>query len=538
MTTKEIINVDGAWKTALGSWNSPSIPFVITPQTKEEMRELGVVGKALQGELAFMKYPEFQTYLNLERIVKTFPQNSQRAVETIAKHEVGHRFCPYDIVTMIIMNHAIEKTLQGQKLPYDSKAASKNILNLFTDTCINTRLYRSGDSDIPWAYEELSKGKKDSKLWRVYAKSMETAWGTKILPDDTKLNKEELEAAQAIARLFDGNFFDRTGWRQNGSNYATLISKFLEDEKGDGESSMGNASGNMPQQIEEKTEKELAKRLAEIGSNGLPGNKEGLKEFKEIMAGFGKGDPVKASISFYDMLSKSYDVMFATKPFGRPRTNPFQPVKWNPSMDADKLDVNYSAQVGGKIIPGINTYMWNTRRREVRGGLEEVNPNLDLYLDSSMSMQNPIEGISLPVLAGFVAAKKANRKGATVRSTNFSGEGQSKTQEATRDLQSVFENLVIHYNGGTVFPQDVLSAGEDPRQAIIITDTFIANKEKVGNAIAEFKKRNKDNRVTIYALNPVIESDYLQNAGAEVIHGTTTDIFKRVIGKADEVYTR
>ena len=32
--------------------------------------------------------------------------------------------------------------------------------------------------------------------------------------------------------------------------------------------------------------------------------------------------------------------------------------------------------------------------------------------------------------------------------------------------------------------------------------------------------------------------NYLRGAGAEVIQGTTTDVFKRVIGKADEVYTK
>lgn len=539
MNEKPEIKVDEAWNEALRNWNAPSIPYVITPRSKEDIAQLGQVGSALKGEMAFMKYPEFQTYMNLENIVDKFPKEPQRAVRAIATHEVGHRFCPWDVVTTLILNHAVTKSLEGQTLPYDAKSAAKNILNLFTDMCINTRTSERGNEDIHWAYSELSKGKEKSKLWRVYAKSMETAWNREILPKGVKLKDEEMSAAQEIAGLFKQNYFDRDKWRENSARYASLISKFLEDEKKDGEGGFDDTCGNnIPKDMDDKTAQELAKRLAQIGSDGLPQNPAGLKEFQEIMAGFGQGDAKHASIQFYDMLSKSYDVMFATKPFGRPRVNPFQPIKWNPSMGAEKLDVDYSVQTGGRIIPGVTTHTWNTRRRESFGGLEEVVPNLDLYLDTSSSMPNPLEQISLPVLAGFVVAKKAHRKGASIRSTNFSGRGQSSTQEFTRDLKSIFENLVIHYNGGTVFPTDKLLEGQDPKQVLVITDTFLGNETEAANAVGELRKRHKGNRVTVYEINSSPHGAYLRNSGAEVIQGTTTDIFKRAIGKCEEVYSR
>lgn len=533
------IKVDQAWNGALKSWNSPSVPYVIASKGKEDLANLGKIGQALSGELAFMKYPEFQTYMNLESIAQKLPSNPQRGANAIAAHEVGHRFCPYDIVTTIILNNAVKKALKGEKLPYDVDGAAKNILNLFTDTCINTRLTQRGNEDISWAYQELSKGKQDSKLWRVYAKSMENLWNREILPKDTKLSREEVTVAKEIAELFNQNYLDRATWKSNSVRYAQLISKFLEDEKEDGESGFDdNCGNNMPKEIDEGTAQELAKKLAQLGSDGLPQNPQGLKEFQEIMAGYGQGDAKHASIQFYDMLSKSYEVRFATRPFGRPRTNPFQPIRWNPSMGAEKLDVDYSTQVGGKIIPGVNTYMWNTRKRESFGGLEEVVPNLDLYLDTSMSMPNPIETISLPVLAGFVVAKKAHRKGAQIRSTNFSGKGQSATQDFTRDLNAVFENLVIYYNGGTVFPTERLLEGADPKQVLVISDTFLGNEGEATNSITELCKRHKGNKVAIYEIGSSPHGDYLRSAGAEVIRGTTTDIFKRAIGKSEEVYSR
>ncbi len=531
------LKVEEAWNNALTTWNSPTVPHVIAPRTTPELKDLGEIGQALQNELAFMNYPSYQTYLNINTISDKLKEDPVRGVRAISKHELGHRFCPYDTITSIILKHAVKKELEGQQLPYNADSAANLILNLWADMTINTRLSRNGDEDIVWAFQQLSAAKKD-KLWKVYARSMELAWNKKILPEEVGLGDDENKAAKEIADLFAGEFFDKATWKRSITTYARVISKFLESESKDKDSALDNNAGNAPKTIDEKTSRELAKRLAEIGSDGLPTNPRGLREFKEIMAGVGQGDPKKASITFYDQLSDSYEVMFSTRLFGRPRTNPFQPVRWTPSMSADKLDVDYSVSTGGKIIPGVNTYGWNTRRRESRGGLEEVVPNSDLYLDSSGSMRDSVEQISLPVLAGFVVAKKAHRKGASIRSTNFSGDKQYATQDWTRDLNKIFENLVIHYGGGTVFPTSALLAeGHDPKQVMVITDTFLGNEEDTAKAIIGLKSRNKGNKVAIYALHPVDRADYLRTAGAEVIHGTSTDIFKKAIGKADEVYT-
>ena len=114
---------------------------------------------------------------------------------------------------------------------------------------------------------------------------------------------EEAAAAKELAVIFEGEVFDKSSWREKMKVYARTISKFLEEEKKDKSSAWDDVSGNIPQEIDEKTIGELAKRLAEIGSDGLPTQPAGLKEFKEIMTGFGKGDPQQASITFYEMLS-------------------------------------------------------------------------------------------------------------------------------------------------------------------------------------------------------------------------------------------
>ncbi len=546
-TLKDKINIGTSWKKALASWNHPAIPQVIVPKA-EEMEQLGEIGAILQGQLAFMKYPEFQTYANLENIVSSLQENPQRGLDAIMKHEAGHRFCPYDIVTMLILNHTVTKALEGKVK--EPKAQAHTVMNLYTDMCLNTLLVQQGDQDIPWAYQQLSKDKTESRFWKVYGKSMELAWKKEILPQNTSLNQQEIQTAEALSKLFESSFFDKTAWKYGIEQYAQIMSPFLEEPpkkrgkgkgkgQGTGRPSTGfdDMTSNIPKTLDERTKRELAKRLAEIGSNGLPKNPQGMKEYKEMMAGFEQGDPVKASIEFYDMLSNAYEVSFATRPFGKQKLSPFQPTKWYPSMSIEQLDIYHSLQEGGRLIPGVNTYAWNNRRRETYG-LEEIIPNLDIYIDSSGTMPNPVEEISLPVLSGFVVAKKAHRKGAKIRATNFSGEGQFETQKMTRELYSIFKKLVTYFNGGTVFPTEALLEVSDPKQAIIITDTFLGNTENTAQAISELRKRNPKNKVTIYAIHQSANGEQLRSAGAEVIYGTSTDIFKKVIGKADEVYVK
>src|SRR3989344_4111252 len=132
------LRIEDAWKKASMSWNSPAIPLVIVTKTREERQNFGQIGDLLEHELAFMKFPEFQTYVNLENIVTHFPEDPQRGLTAVLKHEQGHRFCPYDTITLILLNHAVQRELDGATLPYDKDSASKIIVNLFTDMCLNT----------------------------------------------------------------------------------------------------------------------------------------------------------------------------------------------------------------------------------------------------------------------------------------------------------------------------------------------------------------------------------------------------------------
>lgn len=562
------MDVEGAWKTALRAWNYPSIPSVIAPVSERDFSELGNIAPMLKGQLAFMNFPEFQTYANLENIAKAAKSNHQRGLEAVLKHEIGHRFCPFDKITLLILNYSVLKELKRHKLPYKAELASGIVVNMFLDMCVNTTLAKKGDEDIPWLYKEISiESMKDmGELFRVYALSMEKSWQMEIFPH-SKLMKhkdEEIKAAEDIAEMFEYGFFDKSKWKGLSAEYARIIAPFLTDKRQDGKGAIDNINQNKPGKIDEKTAKELAKRVTEIDNRGTPKTKkneklcekcgkdkkkckcngkekikpdtDGLKEFKEIMAGFGYDNPVKASITFYEVLSNAYDVLFAKRPFGRPKSNPFQPIKWHPSMGAALLDVDYSVTTGGKIIPGVNTYAWNKKKRDPTGGIEDVLLDLDIYIDSSGSMPNPCDELSLPVLAGFVVAKKAHRKGAKISATSFSS--GSVTQKPTSELNKIYDVLVTYLGGGTIFPVDKMTETKGPKQVLIITDTYLCNAGEAAGAIRWLKQANRHNKVTIYAMCEMPDSESLREAGADIITGTSTDIFRKVIGKGDEIYSK
>lgn len=526
--------LQASWKNARIEWNNPSIPAIINVQ---DCSQHGTGGQALKEQLAFMKYPEFQTYANIEKINDTFP-NFTKGYNAITTHEVGHRYCPYDQITGFFLARKAEQGLQegGEKKP---KTMAPQVMNLYTDTCINTRLIRNNNKDIIWAYKELSKDpeRKKSPLWHVYMRAYEILSDTRILEKEATLTEQEQDAATALAGLFqDKNPMEKAGWEQGIHDYARIIAPFLNEKTQKHTSTISNSGAESiptPEQAKELLE-EIARRLARPGTDGLPTNPQAVKEFKEIMAGLGEGNPAKASITFYEQLARKYSVRFATQPYGRERTSPFTTNKWCPSDPVDELDIPHSILTSGIVIPGVTTQKWKSRITTTKGGETETTPTLDILIDSSGSMPDPLETISLPVLAGMVAARRAKKQG--IRIMNYSGKCIEVAR--TTNLEEAYAGLVLYQGGGTTFPitEFLAHPEQDPRLSLIITDTFLANTDEAISAIKQFKGRNKNNKVTIYAITQLPNADQLISAGAECIHGTTPNIFKHILGKTEKTY--
>ncbi|MBR9701018.1 VWA domain-containing protein [Candidatus Woesearchaeota archaeon] len=525
--------VKQAWDEGMRFWNRPSIPQPIVVTDEAGLQE-HKVGKK---NLAFMHFPSYQVFLNLLEMEEQF-ENPEIALHAICKHEIGHRFNPYDKITLLILNRNAERGLHSAGNE-NAKELATDIVNLYTDTCINTRNIRQGDTDTAWTYRDLNRNPKmkSSPSWHVYMRSNELLWKQGLLTEDTIVTKTEQEAAASVARLFHNkNPMDKNNWEQDVIAYARILSPFLT-EKNDGEMMPtfdDTAGGNKPTPEElGEIGRSLARRLAKLGNDGLPTDKDAVKEYKDLMSGLGEGDPHKATVQFYEQLAKSYSVKFAKKPFGSAKKTPLHLNRWSPSDPIGKLDVQQSIQSSGVLIPGLTTKKWTYKTSQDRG-VEEVIPTLDIFIDSSGSMPDPSEEISLPVLAGFVATRRAINNG--VRVINYSE--NSIATERTNNLQTAYENLVLFQGGTTYVPIDEFLANpeDDPRLSLIITDTFFFNTVQAIDAIKQLKERNRHNRVTIYAITELPNAEALAAGGAECIHGTTTNIFKHILGKTEGVY--
>src|SRR3989344_3134524 len=521
--------IDKSIKEAFNFWDHPSIPEPVYKDVYLKNINLEILEK----NFAFMEYPSYQTYLNLEKIASTF-ENTERALNAITKHEFGHRYVPYDAATSVILGHFVVKSLKDKAKDYImSHEIPDTILNLFADMCINTELVNKGDEDIIYLYRQLTK-ESCPDLWKVYIRSMEKAWNVKLFPKEINLKPNLESAAQSISNLFHENVLNKEKWNSKISEFAINIYKFLDYETIALIPLIDPLSTNFPKELNDKLKEDLVKKFRkDIDSLNIGHMKDLLDIMSESKPDY--NHLKSASIRFYDLASQYYTIRFAKKSFEGAREGKFQPIKWNPSMGADKLDVEYSVTSGGRIIPSVTTYAWKSKKRK-ESLIKENILNLDLYIDSSMSMPNPILEVSLPVLAGFVVSKMANKKGAKVSVTNFSE--NYIAQEPTKNLIDIFEKLVIFQGGGTQFPVYELINEEkkDPRLIMIVTDTFLYNLESTLEAIAKLRK--KGNLVCIYGISEVIYKEEFERAGAQVVHGVTTDIFREMVGKTFEVYER
>ncbi|WP_394552724.1 VWA domain-containing protein [Agromyces sp. MMS24-JH15] len=129
---------------------------------------------------------------------------------------------------------------------------------------------------------------------------------------------------------------------------------------------------------------------------------------------------------------------------------------WEVGDDLADLDWPSTMQGGTTPIPGVTT----RRRSWIEGDPEPVETalDLDLYIDSSGSMPNPVTG-SPAVLAGTILALSVLRGGGRVRVTSFSGPSQvAGTGWFLRDPKPVIEGLATFFAGGTSFPLDLYGA--------------------------------------------------------------------------------
>jgi len=159
--------------------------------------------------------------------------------------------------------------------------------------------------------------------------------------------------------------------------------------------------------------------------------------------------------------------------------------------DPGRVDVLASLMAGGEL--GLLNPLARDEWREAvdRPGIEEV-PRMEIYLDTSGSMPNPLHGMNGMTLAALVLAVLAIRRGAVVRGVIYSS--TYMTSPWFRDEERALAWFLNFYGGGTVFPWDFLDAscGEDSGllRVVISDGDFIWNLRARGKGLGAAVKRS------------------------------------------------
>ncbi len=387
---------------------------------------------------------------------------------TVVSHEVGHyAMIPYDLATLMSLVNSADKVLKNVKL-------AKYVENLFADTVLNTFIYRNEKSTNPIdrkivkLYEKMSGDSSNSPdAWKLYLRSYEKLWN---LPDKTlatNVSNKVDNDAQSISDLLTHQTFLRDNWNKRMKTYTEILEPYLRDEN---QQKKELGKGILLQPQDPKQMKDIAGNIKKAAKS------MSKKQIKRIVTGLGLGTPQQANRWFYESKSQSYAVHLPRIMSMNSGTFPFTPKRWNFSDPISELDIAYSIQQAGAILPG-STYQWTHRESEGRH-IQHKKPDLLILLDTSGSMGDPNKYVSNSVIASMAASRCALNTGSKVGVINFSC--KSKTLYHTTDKKKIDDLLLHHQNGGTNLPtQEVLDVldrnKQKPNYLLMITDTAASN---------------------------------------------------------------
>jgi Uma2 family endonuclease len=414
--------------------------------------------------------------INSDRIKELM---GEEHIETVLSHEVGHiALCPYDLKTLLVMNYVAQKQL-------GNKVHAQNLTNLFQDIVVNSYIH---DFENPEKIVgALDKGiMKDNKLAQIYLRFYEKHWE---LPENTLIQKKDLDSevetrSEELKNLFEEKIYNHKSWCTKLPDFCDILRKYqqeLEDmqensamggnnkgKKGDGgdqEDIMSNAMGIGDIDIQKFSEEELDEALGKIAKEFK------MFELKELSYGLEKGDPKRINALYYKAQGEKYKLHLPKVISNNGELFPMSVKQWNPEDEATKLDINYSLQNYGTIIPGVTTFQWN--HEEGLNFKQNYDcPDLLIILDSSGSMPDPEQYESLAVISAMAAKKSALNLGARVAALNFSGDHREINY--TNDEEEIDKGLLYYYDGGTVLPTDsihkIVKGNSRKQHLVLITD--------------------------------------------------------------------
>ncbi len=442
------------WTQILELWNHPRL---LPPFLHKNAKD---APKPVQKEIAAFVYEDRRVHINLEHLCEELGTEPER-VHSVAAHEVGHHsLIPHSPEMALRLTAAANCVLKNW-------SDSQFIENIFDDMIDNTYIVENSEyfgRELITTISRMEKMKKE-RFGQLYLRSYENLWklapGT-LVPEtkDAKLAAD----AQKIAAILSDSTYQASTWPAKIENIAHIMKDYLPKNpsgmvcriRAPGE------LGNINQALQE-----IAKEMD-------------INDFQKMCAGLGLGTPDFANEQYYLGLARQYSIKLPETEVVAGEMYPHTPKTWLPSDPVNKLNVPYTLQMFGKIIPGVTTRQWDYKQG-VAWKQSKEHPDLAIVLDSSGSMPKPNKTVSYPVLSSFVAAESALEAGCSTAVINFSGEGQFVTVPYTQNRDAIHDGLHVYFNGGTEFPSEaflkLISGNRRKQHILMISDGGVCNPD-------------------------------------------------------------
>ena len=515
-----------AWNDAVRIW-SPYVKLrnpVFCETEKQEKAE------GLTSSFAMIRLNDFSVVLSLRQIIKNgledFPLE-------IMAHEAGHHvYCPADLTDLGRMLGRIQSAIPG----YTQYASM--IGNLYGDLLINDRLFRCHGLRMDKVYIKI-KDSTGGRLWNFYMRTCEILWA---LPEGTltsgKVETETSGDAILAARIVRN--FSRE-WIKGSGEYAAVCYRYLlESAEPDTKISLWMDA------VQPGDGTTIPAGLAEIDGDeplegSLPGelNSQGSKHVSNPGSNYREpfqyGQILRAmgiNLSDREIAARYYReraVPHLVKFPERAMPESLEPIpeglkEWEAGAPVEDLSWFDSMLRSPVMIPGYTTV---ERIEGTSKGSEPAKEpvDLDIYIDSSGSMPDPVVYTSYLTLAGAVICLSALRSGSRVQATLWSGTDEFMvTKGFVRNEKEIMEILTGFYGGCTAFPIHILRDTYNDRKPgsrkvhiLVISDdgvTTMFDKDEKGNDGKEIAARalGKCGAGGTFALNIYGMNDELRTA--------------------------
>lgn len=485
--------LDDLWQAARQRWS-----LAVELKRPLQSRKPGVV--------AYIDLQSRQTWIDFKRLRQ---QGLEACTEALCAHEVGHHIrYPNTLVEAYRLTRFLREeltdlvTLWGQTslLAAVREGQWDFLLNLLFDLLINTDLRPHYQEAFVALYRALSAEDPNAKspappdaVFGWYLGLYEEGWylepGTLVGPRTEAL----LESLRPGWRLAAQAAFQHLS--ANGSNRYLQVTRFLFDlgpllpASAAAQAQAGSLEGGRPfggklgadeaRRVLQGSPAEAAARRwrqGEAGAAGEPGAANAKRSPQRASGaggpsgrpGVGEGDPVRTAqdvmkglcepvevaLNTYRRLARQarVDVPRSRVPGSSDTLGPTEP--WDFGDRLDEIDWQTTLSRSGQPIPGLNLEKRTWLQEEPSPG-DQVTPWIELYVDCSGSMPDPVQHFNYAILAGFILADAALQAGGRVRVISYSHEHREMPDFVTSERMA-HGGLLTYVGGGTRFPWDVL----------------------------------------------------------------------------------